>query len=159
MSECGTVWVMRTEEEIAQHIAATRAEDVLGFYGEALLEFLSFDKARPFLKTEATVENWGATPPLTRDAVIARMREYMAFAWEKVRNHRGISANRSVDKMRGWVWLLGDDPITASYPQYGAPILYSICDLYGFPVPDGEDIANMSEGLPCRPDCDEGCGR
>jgi hypothetical protein len=82
----------------------------------------------------------------------------MAFAWGKARDHRGISASRSVEKMRTWVWLLDDPEITANYQNYGAPILRAICERYGFPIPDGDDMRRMSEGEPCRDGCDEGCG-
>jgi len=66
----------------------------------------------------------------------------VAFGWGKVRNHRGLSADRTILKMKAWLWLLGDDELEAfaadyaNYPQYGAPILKAICEKYDFPIPE-----------------------
>jgi hypothetical protein len=65
--------------------------------------------------------------------------------------------------MSAWLWLLGEEELhqfaedSKNYPQYGAPILKKICEKYGFPVPEGEAIANMSQGLSCSQYCEEGC--
>ena len=154
---------MRTSAEIAEHYRRTRDDDFLGFAAGVLLAYLTAEEFREFAKPDADLSDWIARP-LEREAVIAEMRDYMEFAWGKVRDHRGISAKRSRDKMGAWLFVLGDDELRevverGAYAQYGAPALKAVCDKYGFPVPEGEDIARMMRGLPCRPGCEEGCGQ
>lgn len=152
---------MRTLDEIVAHYQ--RSEDVLGVECDVLLPYLPVDLARPFFKADEDLSDWQARP-LERDAVVAAIGEYLAFAWEKVADHRGLSAERNIAKMRAWLWLLGDEATlayaedAAHYPQYGAPILAQICTVYGFPIPPEPGIQRMIAGQPCRPDCDDGCG-
>ena len=158
---------MRTTDEIAAWYAAKSEDDLLGFTAEAVMEYLSFEQLKPFLKKDSSLEEWEPTP-LTEESLLERMREYMGIAWEKALGHRGISAGRSVEKMRAWLWILGDDELVAfadddeNYAQYGVPILKRICERYGFSVPAGEwsvqCTERMAQGLPCTPACDEGCG-
>ena len=76
--------------------------------------------------------------PLTEEAIIQEMREYMDFALGKARNERGISASRSVWKYVQWLWAIEDEELLdfaeddSNYPMYGMPILQKICDKYGF---------------------------
>lgn len=155
---------MRTVEEIASYYEARRQDDFLGFEAEVLLPFLPYDLAKPWLKPDSSPEKWGKQKSLTEEGVLETMRDYMAFAWGKALNHRGISASRSVTKMASWLWLLGDDEIVAfchdeaNYENYGAPVLKAICDKYRFPIPDDECALQMAQGLPCYPGCDMGCG-
>ncbi len=150
---------MRTQDEILARVQADRG--VFGFAGEVLILFLDFEHAKPFLKDEVTAADW-KPEPVDRETILGQMREYMAFAWGKVEDHRGISAHRSVEKMAAWTWLLGDEKVladfkAADYENYGAPKLAVICHAYDFPIPDSEEIQRMSEGLPCGAgDC--GCG-
>ncbi len=142
-----------------------KADDsLLGFASEVLLSYLDFEHAREFLKAGTTEEAWNKEqhtfdePTLKKD-----LAEYMDFAWDKVDNHRGISASRSVDKCSTWVWLLGDEALlarveAAEYAQYGAPKLAVICEAYGLPVPDSESIRNMIQGMSCSSFCEMGCG-
>lgn len=103
--------------------------------------------------------------PIDRALVIEFMRHYSAFGWTKIENHRGISASRTVDKMRAWCWLLGDEDEAwfaameeqVGYAMYGAPILAAVCRRFDFPIPTGDWIDNMRTGRPCTPDCVEGC--
>jgi hypothetical protein len=137
----------RTQDEIAERCKA-KCEEPLNFESSTLLLYMDFAHARPFLIEDAAESNWSFHEP-TREVLLAGMRDYMGFAWGKVLDHRGISAHRSVDRMRAWVWLLGDEFPEVSYPQYGAPILKALCDQYGFGVPDNEDIRRMAAGEPC----------
>jgi len=152
---------MRTHDQIVKQ--CQQEDDMLGFTAEALLPFLPVEKVKPFLKEDADLSDW-KEQPLTAEAVIAEMREYMEFAWGKVQDHRGISASRSVTKMQAWLWLLEDNETLAfaqkdsNYAQYGAPVLKKVCQKYGFPIPEGEDVENMSQGNPCEPGCTYGCG-
>jgi hypothetical protein len=151
---------MHTQDEIVTYLGTHQSW--LGFNVQALIPFLDFEHARSFLKDEVTAEEWEPTRlPLTEEGVLAEMREYMEFAWDKVENHRGISANRNVEKMEAWVWLLGRDDVlgrflAAPYPQYGAPRLAQLCRDLSFPIPDGPGLVNMIAGRPCHEGC-EGC--
>lgn len=150
---------MRTFEDIVARIK--NRSSIFGFDAEAIIDFLPFEQAKQFLKEGVKEEDW-KTLPLTREAVIDKMREYMDFAWEKVEDHRGLSAGRSVEKMEVWLWLLGDDELLkqledTDYTNYGAPKLMFICQKFGFPFPDTQEVKNMANGLPCEPGC-HGCG-
>lgn len=155
---------MRTPEEIAKYYETRQRDDFLGFEAGVLIPYLPYELAKPWLKPDSSPEFWGEQPPLTEEGMLETMRDYMAFAWDKALNHRGISASRSVTKMASWLWLLGNDEMVAfchndaNYENYGAPILKAICDKYGFPIPDDECARRMARGLPCYPGCDMGCG-
>lgn len=143
---------MRTRDEIAARLKLP-SDRIFDFGREVLIQYVSLPGFHP--------------RSLERDDVLREMREYMNFAWEKVEDHRGLSASRSVDKFIAWVWVLGDEGVyeelvemqERAYPQYGAPILKKVCKTYDFPIPSSVAIAAMAEGLPCEPGCQQGCGR
>lgn len=153
---------MRTQDEIAERYRAVESTDVFGFQREVLIESMDFEHAQPYLKPEVTAEQWvGAR--LTDGEVLKAAGEYMEFAWGKVIDHRGISAERSVQKITEHAWLLGRDDVMiaivkAPHAQYGAPKLKVACEAFGWPIPDDDAIRRMIDGEPCRPGCDEGCG-
>lgn len=139
---------MKTQDEIAQKIKS-RAGQFLDFLPEVLIEYLSFDKARPFLNEDVIAEKgeeearkeWGGCKDVTEELVIAEMKDYMEFAWGKAIDERGISATRSIQKMEAWMFLLGKDEgfdFESDYEPYGKPILRKICELFDFPIPEGE---------------------
>lgn len=136
---------LRTQDEIATRFEAIKPTDSLGFGRAALAEFMDYAHAKPFLQPEVTKAEWdGDATPLTRESVLEVMRDYMTFAWDKALGERGISANRSVDKFREWVWILGDQENLdaferAEYAPYGKPKLKVLCQAYGFPVPEEVD--------------------
>ena len=152
---------MRTFDDIAHYLA--RHNDLFGHAAEVLVSYLPAERAKAFCEEGTDLSDWKQSP-LTREQILGEMKGYMEFAWGKVEDHRGISANRSIDKMKAWLWLLEDDDTWAfansdeHYAQYGAPILKKICEQYQFPIPKGDAIANMAKGRPCTPDCDMGCG-
>ena len=154
--------MLRTLEEIAQK-ALEEAQGFLSFETNTLLPYLDFDRAKPFLEDDVTAGQW-EQQPLTEEAVIKEMAEYMEFAVDKAENHRGLSAGHSISRMRAFLWLLGDDELEAfadadeNYKNYGAPMLLKICKKYKFKPPMSEAFLNMADGFPCRPGCDEGCG-
>lgn len=158
---------MKTKVEIIECLekGTYPLDGFFNFGAEVLAKFLTFDDAAAFRSEGATPESWGEVLPLDRDTVIAQMGEYMGrISWEKALDHRSISAGRSINKMQAWCWLLDeDDEIDwENYAQYGVPILLAVCQKYGFPVPDGEEeaemIRRMSQGLPCEDGCEQGCG-
>lgn len=153
---------MRSPEEI-QSMCHKATADFFPWRLNVLLPYLSFEMAKPFLKDTATAESWGEIVPSDRSSIIVEMSDYAGFAWEKAIGHRGLSAGRSIDKMKAWLWMLEDEElldfieVEINYKNYGAPILKAICEKYGFPVPDHQWAKNMSLGKPCRPGCDDGC--
>ena len=153
---------MRTQDEIAAKIRGSRG--FLDFTTDALLHYLDFEHAREFIKPDVTAEKWAECHvPLADDKVISEMRDYMAFAWEKVEDHRGISASRSVDKMTAWAWLLGDGGAyeaieAAGFTNYGAPKLAAVCITLGFPIPDDAGVRRMIAGMSCGASGQCGCG-
>lgn len=155
---------MRTVNEITARIHEIAGTDIFGFETPDLIGALPFSTARPWLKDTVTADSW--TPVhATDEQVIAAMREYMSFAWQKATDHRGLSANRSIAHFRAWLWLLADTELVAfidsddHYAPYGAPILKRICEKYQFAMPvDDAAAMNMASGRPCRDGCNEGCG-
>lgn len=156
---------MRTRDQIAEYYKGRKRWDILGFEAEVLLPYLDAERLRPFCKLEGADLSEHRAQPLTEPMVIREMKSYMEFAWGKIIDHRGLSAERSIQKMRSWLWLLGDDEMLAfcddekNYPQYGAPILKKISLKYGFPIPRGEMVERMAQGLKCHANCDMGCGK
>ena len=154
---------MHSTKEIVEYYREHKEEDWGGFIFEVVGVFLSGDEAREFCKPDADLSDW-PLEELSEERVLETMRDYMELAWDKARGHRGISADRSVQKMAAWLWILGDDEMVAfaeaddNYAQYGVPILKRISEKYGFPVPSGEDVERMSKGLPCVEGCQGGCG-
>lgn len=157
---------MRTPEEILARIKDVTPHDMFGFRRDVLMGYLDFEHVKPFLKPEAVPAQWVADQNST-EAIIQETKSYMELAWGKVRDHRGLSAGRSVQKMTEFCWLLGEDKLIeqiekSDYPQYGAPILKLICEKFGFPIPDDEDLKLMMQGLRCRACTDgsnSGCGK
>lgn len=125
---------MKTEQEIVERIQ-TRKDALFDFTLDALLPFLSFENAKPFLQEHVTAEQWeDARTPLTRENVIRAIQGYLPFAFEKAEDQRGLSASRSISKMQAWLWALGDDEMvefcSAHYAPYGMPALEAIRDKY-----------------------------
>jgi hypothetical protein len=122
---------MRTQEEILQRIAARKSEDVFGFEIPYYVNALSFENAKPFLVEGTKPEEWTQQDA---EAVRKEAIDYMAFAWEKANNCRGISANRSISHYQAWLWLLGVewcDRLWDDYEFYGKPQLIRICEYFG----------------------------
>lgn len=156
---------MKTQQEIIDYYKEIKEDDFFGFKGDILLSYLDKEHVMQFLKPGAILSDEWKANPLERDFIIKEMKEYMEFAWDKAERHRGLSATRSIEKMQAYLWLLeDDDTLTFSeregnYKNYGAPILWKICEVYGFPIPESSAIKNMSEGKPCKENCQEGCDR
>lgn len=159
---------IRSQDEILARFKESQQENsFLNFELEVYVEYMDFERAKPFLTEEvkAKPDEWvSATPSFNR--ITGDMRNYMTFAWGKVKDHRGISATRSVQKMRAWVWLLGDEKLLEGfdakpYENYGAPKLLYLCEQLGFELqtPDDPELLRMAEGLDCVEGCDMGCGR
>jgi hypothetical protein len=170
---------VRTQDELVKYIEENKG-GLFSFHADVLLEYMDFEHARPYLKPEVTPEKWTEHGyPKKQDApsITADMEEYYGFALGKAKDHRGLSANRSIQKLDAWVWLLNDDNYDKIhwnwYAQYGAPILKDIGDIYGFNYlsdendeqygdwnkESNEKFLRMADGKPCTDDCTEGCER
>ncbi len=154
----------RTQDEILARFHA--ADDFFGFAIEVLSESMTADTIRQINSDAELPGDW---TPQTIEQVEASAREYLTFAVDKALSHRGISAERSVIKLREFAWLLGrDDVVTAmdeaEYPQYGMPKVKAFALGLGWvfgptDVDELEALDRMSSGDECRPGCDEGCGQ
>lgn len=125
---------MRTEDEIVARIESIKDDDFFGWETTDLMVCLSFEKAKPYLKESVSAEEFANIAlPRDRESVVARMRDYMDFAWEKANDGRGLSAGRSMSHYSAWVWLAGDDlGDLGEYNYYGKDNLRRICELYGW---------------------------
>lgn len=160
---------MRTVNEIVKRMKELEKEDLFGFQRGDLLEFLSYKEAKEFITAEAqkkidSGEDKWSYRKLTQAKVLKEMKKYMEFALGKAEGHRGLSADRSIQHYKAWVWLLGDEDYKSidwgHYQNYGVPILKQICDKYGFVFPkNNEVLMNMSVGRLCYDLCESGCGR
>lgn len=154
---------MRTQEEITARIRAIESKDLFGFAREVLLSALEFEHVKPFLKEGTTAEQWGVPPHADDSSVTEAARQYLAFAWGKAEDHRGLSADRSVVKLTEYFWLLGKEDAlqrmdAAGYAQYGAPILKICAEALGTPIPTSPALVRMMAGEACVPGCEQGCG-
>ena len=147
---------MRTQEEIVARIESSNS--FFGFDKEVYIYALDYEHAKPYLKAEVTEDEWESS--LEEEGPIEkRFASYMEFAIGKALDHRGISANRSVEKLNAYSWLLGeDDWIEEPYAMYGVPILKALAERHSLPWPEDDRLKNMAEGRNCVPDCREGCG-
>jgi hypothetical protein len=157
----------RTQDEILARYTA--ADDFLGFGQEVLATAMTGDTMRQ-INPELTAEDVADAPETKPERMADEARGYLRFAVGKILDHRGISAERSTIKLREFAWLLGRDDVVqamdaAEYPQYGAPKVKAFANGMGWPFFDDSgareqvELERMSEGQPCRPDCESGCGQ
>ena len=78
--------------------------------------------------------------PLTREAVLERLEDDVAFGFEKALNKRGMSASLMHDVVRMWNWILEEGlEDFEEYTQYGLPLFKATAVKYGFNNPIGDD--------------------
>jgi len=136
----------RTQDEIVARIKWLEPNDFLGFKTGDLIDALHYEHAKPYLKPEVTADQWKPSP-IDRESVVARMLDYMPFAWEKAHNCRGISASRSIAHFESWIWLAGDDLGDLSdYQFYGKDELRRICAHYGWDADQWDDGIRTNNG-------------
>lgn len=128
----------RTQKEISEKIK--NDDDRFGFLSDVLLPYLEVENVKDFLKPDADLSDWKVQPQ-DLDAIKTKMRDYMEFAWEKAIDCRGLSAMRSINKFRAYLWLLENEKLTKfcnqqeNYSAYGKPMLAEICKEYDFSIP------------------------
>jgi hypothetical protein len=157
----------RAPKEILDRIVAIEGDDFFGFQRYDLIKALPYNEAKEFLKTDA-IKKYDAGEKEWRqeDDPLGEIVEYMPFALDKAKNHRGLSASRSVDHIEAWIWLSGNDDLlskfnAAPYANYGVPQLKVAGEALGIKLPTNEEwFKNMSQGRRCHdPECyDGGCG-
>jgi hypothetical protein len=160
--------MVRTEQEIvarARQVRDDRFRDPLGAELGDLITQLEWDEAKEFLHPGAKKVDWHPLPlQEAKEGAIG----YVQFAISKMDHHRGLSAGRSVDHMRAWIWLFTDDDWAqkmdeAPYQNYGAPKVKVFCEAMGlqdvWDLTTTPEVRNMAEGKPCREGCEEGCGK
>lgn len=148
---------MKTIEQIRERYndEDRKAKAIFDFGSEVLGQYLP-----EYWKEEAR-EEMLKERPLEEEAVRAKAIDYLHFAFDKALDHRGLSASRSVLKMREYAWILDLDEAVAfadddaNYPNYGVPVLKKMAQALGVEMP--ESIAAWPDGESCTPHCHEGC--
>jgi len=100
---------------------------------------LEYEHAKEFIKDSCTKESWTADKAIyTKKNLMKEIECYMNFAWSKANDRRGLSAERSLQHMFAWTFLLDDgfyEKLFISYVEgyefYGKPQLVLICENYG----------------------------
>ena len=131
----------RTQEEIVEKLERVKQDDFFGFKTTDLLGYLDYEHAKPYLKEGCTKEEWGLKLN-DRESILAEMKDYMPFAWDKANNQRGISAGRSMAHYNVWVWMLRDEEVFGDleeYQYYGKDNLRKLCDTYGWDANQWDD--------------------
>jgi len=120
----------RTQQQIVDRIKEVEKDDFFGFQSGDLIRFLDFEHAKEFLKDDVKSHQW---KPQTDP--IEHIKDYMPFAWDKANGCRGLSAGRSIEHMKAWLWLDGKealaDKLDSMYQYYGKPCLHAVCLEYG----------------------------
>ncbi len=130
---------MRTVKEIIDRVNEIKNRDFFGFESTDLIICLPFEDAKIFLNDTVKEDEW-VIQPRDRDTVLARMLDYMPFAWDKANDCRGLSAGRSMNHFSAWVWLAGDDLGNLNdYQFYGKDNLVKICEHYGWDSKQWDD--------------------
>lgn len=84
--------------------------------------------------------------PLTRENVLADLKDDLAFAFEKALNQRGLSASMMHEVVCMWNWILEDGlQDFEEYAQYGLPTFKATALKYGFDNPIGDDSGSESK--------------
>lgn len=119
--------------------------EFMSFEGEVLIDFLSFESAKEFLKNDYVAEVVAGTKEYAFVSDINEAAQdfldYMNFAWGKAQDERGISASRSVQKLGAWLFVMGRDDLRLIidnddlYNPYGAPALIAVCKEMKIKIP------------------------
>ena len=141
----------RTQKEILARIKEIENDDFFGATREDLVEFLAYDNAKKFLNDKATPQKWAKLQkPATRQVIIDSIANYMPFAWDKANACRGLSANRSIDHMRAYLWMLDDGSLEKmediTYEHYGKELLIFVCDHVGLDWKQWDDGVRTNYG-------------
>lgn len=139
---------MRTQDEIVAYVKA--GDGFINWAVDVCCPYLDYEHGKPWLNPEVAPGDW-VQKPYDEAVLLKEAAEYAVFAWGKAQDQRGLSASRSVDKLRAFAFMLGRDDVVAAmdaaeYAQYGAPKLEAFCEGMGFPVPTDADLVAMMHG-------------
>lgn len=128
--------IPRTAAEILTRINEVKDNDFFGAETIDLLRALPFADAQQFLNDGATEDQWAPYCYPSRESIVAEAVEYLDFAVGKMLNERGLSAERSIDHFRAWLWLAFDDETferfdSADYGWYGRNQLEVAAEILG----------------------------
>lgn len=124
---------MKTDRQILDRISEINHLDISGAETQDLIEGLSYNAAKRYLKPETTEKEWNKSRLKTENAIKKKIKDYMPFAWEKANDCRGLSAMRSISHMSAWLFLLGMDRSAnqiKEYNCYGKNRLRAICERF-----------------------------
>ena len=107
--DLSTVTCQATPEQIVEMVRRIESEDFFGEFRPALLEYLPYEHAKPFLVDGVTPEQWQETVGNEdHDAMLRRQFQHYAEWWkEKIENQRGISVWRAKSQFALRMFLAG----------------------------------------------------
>ena len=132
---------MKTIEEVLE-LYKTNTLDGRDIY--RLVDFIPEEKLSLFgMELEDEYVGKHVAIPLTREAVLERLKNDVAFGFEKALNRRGISSSMMYEVVQMWTWILEDGlEDFDDYAQYGLPLFKATAVKYGFNNPIGDDEGN-----------------
>jgi len=138
---------LKTQQEFVNKFDELKnSGGVFDFRPEVLVNYLTFENAKPHLmkdyvkEVEQGLKQWEQITTIEKCA--DDFLQYMAFAWGKAEDERGISASRSIQKLGMWLWIMNRDDLRTIiedddlYNPYGAPALIEVCNQMGIEVPN-----------------------
>jgi len=136
-----------TQEEILERIEAVKGADIFAEYRPALIAYLDYVYAKPFLKDGVTKESWKNDGYPNGDKQLQdSVRHYLEWWGDKVEGGRGISVHRGRAQMVNHLFLAGiplwreigldsDEGIDGGWYQEDAYNM--VADLFGLPHKKG----------------------
>lgn len=135
--------IKATQEEILERMEAIAHSDMFGEYRPALIAYLTYENAKPWLKDEVTEATWkqGGDQELHESVL-----HYLDWWGQKVEDGRGISVHRGRAQIVNLLFLAGvplwkeigldsDEGIDGGWYQQDAYNM--VADLFGYPHKKG----------------------
>lgn len=134
----------RTQEEIVNKMADS--EDMFGFADGILVKYLDYENAKRWYTDEynakVAAKKEEEPKPITDVYETSQdLLDYLVFGWMKALDQRGLSAARTLVKLKVWLWLLGREDLVkvlddnSLHNPYGAPALVEITSKLGIEAP------------------------
>jgi len=84
--------------------------------------------------------------PWKEETILEKLKEDLAFAFEKALDKRGLSSSFMYEVIKMWLWIL-EDPLYdfKEYAMYGLPLFKKVAVKYGFDNPIGDDVGNENK--------------
>jgi hypothetical protein len=121
----------RTDDEILERFKMRRSvsdHDEWFLYLQTLPFHLVKDYLHPNVDSKQWDDDRKSYFEIKKEAI-----EYLAFAWDKANDKKGLSAARSIRHYLAWMWLLGSnafDDLFNDYKYYGKPQLERISNFF-----------------------------